>query len=126
MLILNPHLTEGYFINGLSKELRPIVKMLQPRSIKHAAKSSRLQEMTVKALMKKHQLLAETHLANSSQLERNPNHRVYANPNSAIVLKGTRRSEAQRVLEPKAHEARRAFVKRGTYFRKKTQNLVKS
>ena len=44
MLILNPHLTEGYFISnfisGLSEKLRPTVKMLQPQSIKHVAESA--------------------------------------------------------------------------------------
>lgn len=57
MLNLNPHLIEAYFvpslISGLSEELRPTRKMLQPRTIKQAIESARLQELSVKALMKK-------------------------------------------------------------------------
>lgn len=57
MLILNPHLTEGYFVfsfvSRLSEELRPIVKMQQPRTIKLAIECARLQELIVEALMRK-------------------------------------------------------------------------
>ena len=61
MLNLNSYLTEAYFIssfiNGLSEELGPTVKMLQPRIIKQAAESARLQELTVEALMRKNIIL---------------------------------------------------------------------
>ena len=43
ILILNPHLTEGYFvssfISSLSEELRPTVKILQPQFVKLAIES---------------------------------------------------------------------------------------
>jgi len=57
MLIHTPYLTEAYFvssfISGLSEELRPMVKVLQPRTLKHAADSARLHEIMVEVLMKK-------------------------------------------------------------------------
>ena len=47
MLIHNPHLMEDYFVSsftsGLSDELRPTVKMLQPQIVKQVAESARLQ-----------------------------------------------------------------------------------
>ena len=90
MLILNPHLTKAFFvssfISGLSEELRPMVKMLKPRTIKEAAESNRLQDMTVEAVTKQHQLLTKIHPANNPQLEGNPNHRGYTNLSSANSL----------------------------------------
>ena len=57
MLNLNPHLSEACFVSSfvieLSEELRPIVKMLQPRIVEQAAKSVRLQELMVESIMKK-------------------------------------------------------------------------
>ena len=57
MLNHNLYLMEAYFISsflsGLNEELRPMVKVLQPRTLKHAADSSRLHEQIVEALMKK-------------------------------------------------------------------------
>ena len=57
MLILNPHLMEGYFVSsfvsGLSEELRLTVK-IQPKTIKQVAKCARLQELTIVVLMRKH------------------------------------------------------------------------
>jgi len=74
MLIHNPYLTKAYFvssfINGLSEELRPMVKVLQPRTLKHAADSVRLHELTVEALMKKKRQVAKGVQQGSLQLGR--------------------------------------------------------
>ena len=60
MINHNPHITKAYFvssfINGLSNELRPVVKMLQPKTINQVAKSVKLQELIVEALVKKQRL----------------------------------------------------------------------
>ena len=57
MMISNPTLTEGYFvssfINGLNEEIRPIVKMFQPKTIQQAMECAKLQDFTVEALTKK-------------------------------------------------------------------------
>ena len=57
MVVHQPHLTEEYFvssfISGLGDEVRPTVKMMQPRTVEQAADSARLQELTIEALMKK-------------------------------------------------------------------------
>ena len=57
MMIHNPHLIEDYFvssfISGLSDEVRPMVKMLQLRTIKQVVESAPFQELTIEALMKK-------------------------------------------------------------------------
>ena len=51
------HLTEAYFVssflNGLSEDLRPMVKMIRPRTVEQATESAKLQEMVVEALLKK-------------------------------------------------------------------------
>ena len=46
MVITNPTLSEAYFvssfISGLSDEVRPTVKMLQPATVKQAPKNTKL------------------------------------------------------------------------------------
>ena len=57
MLNHNPYLIVSYFISsfliGLNENLRPMVMVLQPKTLKHAADSARLQELTLEALKKK-------------------------------------------------------------------------
>ena len=57
MLVQNPHPSKEYFvsgfISGLGDEVRPMVKMMQPTTVRQAAESVRLQEMTTEALLKK-------------------------------------------------------------------------
>jgi len=57
MLNHNPYLIVSYFISsfliGLNENLRPMVMVLQPKTLKHAADSVRLQELTLEALKKK-------------------------------------------------------------------------
>ncbi|XP_052173188.1 uncharacterized protein LOC127788669 [Diospyros lotus] len=61
MLNHYPYLIEAYFvssfISGLSEELRPMVKVLQPKTLKHAIDGARLHELIVEALMKKQRLM---------------------------------------------------------------------
>ncbi|XP_052203128.1 uncharacterized protein LOC127808594 [Diospyros lotus] len=61
MVSHNHHLSEAYFVSsfmsGLSEELRPMVKMMKPRTVEQASKSARLQEMMVEALIKKQRQL---------------------------------------------------------------------
>jgi len=42
----NPYLTEAYFVSsflsGLNEELRPMVKVLRPRTLKHVVDSAKL------------------------------------------------------------------------------------
>ena len=58
MINLNPGLSEAYFvssyISSLNEELRPTVKMLQPRSVQQVVESVRLQEMIADTIMRKH------------------------------------------------------------------------
>ena len=60
MIVARPTLIEAYFvssfISGLNEELRPTVKMLQPVTVKQAAEKAKLQELTVEAIFKKHQI----------------------------------------------------------------------
>lgn len=53
----NPHFSEAYFISsflsGLSDNLRPMVKMIRPRTVEHVVESAWLQEMVMEALMRK-------------------------------------------------------------------------
>ena len=62
MLNHNPYLTKAYFvsnfISGLNEELKPMVKVLQPQTLKHATNSVRLHELAVEALMKKQWLVS--------------------------------------------------------------------
>jgi len=50
MMVHNPHLTEGYFvssfISSLGDEVRLMVKMMQPQTIKQTTESAQLQELT--------------------------------------------------------------------------------
>ena len=58
-----PTLMEHYFvssfISGLKDELRPIVKMMQPATVRQAAEKARLQELALEAIFKKHKVLLE-------------------------------------------------------------------
>lgn len=45
------------FISGLKDELRPIVKMMQPATVRQAAEKVRLQELALEAIFKKHKVL---------------------------------------------------------------------
>ena len=57
MINNDSHLSETYFVSsflsGLSDDLRPMVKMISPRTVEQAAKCVKLQEIMVEALMKK-------------------------------------------------------------------------
>ena len=61
MLNHNPYLTKAYFVSSfiswLNEELRLMVKVLLPQTLKHATNSSRLQELIVEALMKKQRIM---------------------------------------------------------------------
>jgi len=56
-----PTLTEQYFvtsfISGLKDELRPVIKMMMPSTVKQAADKARLQELALEAIFKKHNVL---------------------------------------------------------------------
>lgn len=41
------------FISGLNEEVRPKIKMFQPKTVQKAVECARLQELTVEALVKK-------------------------------------------------------------------------
>ena len=53
MLLANPTLTEGYFvssfISGLNEEVRPTIKIFQPKTVQQAVECVKLQELTVEA-----------------------------------------------------------------------------
>lgn len=55
-----PSLTEPYFVSsffsGWKDELRSMVKMMMPSSVKQAAENTRLQELTLKAIVKKNKV----------------------------------------------------------------------
>ena len=57
---MQPGLTEQYlvssFISGLREELRPMVKMMTPTFVRQAAEKARLQEVTLEAIFKKHEI----------------------------------------------------------------------
>lgn len=44
------------FLSGLNDELRPMVKMLQPTTIRQAAEKARLHELSLEAFTRKHTL----------------------------------------------------------------------
>ena len=64
MMNAYPALTENYFvpsfISRLNDELRPIVKMMQPVTVKQVVEKARLQEMALEAIFKRHQIPAES------------------------------------------------------------------
>ena len=57
MLHKNPYLTKEYFVlsfvSGLSNELWPTMKLLNPKIVQEAVEGASLQELLVEALMKK-------------------------------------------------------------------------
>ena len=57
VMVHNPHLFKEYFvssfISSLGDEVKPMVNMIQPQTMKQAAESARLQEMIIEALTKK-------------------------------------------------------------------------
>lgn len=57
---VQPGLIEQYlessFISGLKEELRPMVKMMTPSLVRQATEKARLQEMTLEAIFKKHNI----------------------------------------------------------------------
>jgi len=72
MLNSQPALTEHYFVSsffsGLMDELRPAVKMMQPATVKQATKMTRLQELALEAIFKKHKILLRNYSSTSQQL----------------------------------------------------------
>ena len=54
---VQPSLIEQYFvssfINGLTDEVRPLVKVMQSATVKQAAKKAQLQELALEAIFKK-------------------------------------------------------------------------
>ena len=73
MLILQPTLTERYFvsnfISGLKDELRLMVKMMMPATVKEAAEKARLQELALEAIFRKHGLQPNESMESSKQIE---------------------------------------------------------
>ncbi|XP_057999881.1 uncharacterized protein LOC110642382 [Hevea brasiliensis] len=57
MLKYNLGLSEAYFIssfiNGLSEELRPVIKMFRPESLLQAFEQAKLQEQSIEAILRK-------------------------------------------------------------------------
>ena len=53
----DPHLTVAYFVSSflsvLGEDLRPMVKMIRPRTVEQVVERAKLQEMVVEALLKK-------------------------------------------------------------------------
>jgi len=75
MMNAHPTLTENYivssFINGLNEELRPMVKMMQPATVKQVADKARLEEMALEATFKRHHITGKIQPSTSQQLEGN-------------------------------------------------------
>jgi len=75
---VQPWLTEQYlvsnFISELREELQPMVKMMMPLSVRQVVEKGRVQEMTLEAIFKKHNvpyelsLLAEQYGGGNSRL----------------------------------------------------------
>ena len=61
LIISHPTLDKSYFvssfISGLNDELRPTVKMMQPTTVKQAAEKSKLQELALEAIFRKHRVI---------------------------------------------------------------------
>ena len=73
MLILQPSLTEWYFvssfISGLKDELRSIVKKMMPATVKQVAKKTRFQERALKAIFRKQGLQPNEFTESSQQIK---------------------------------------------------------
>jgi len=73
MLTLRLALTKRYFvsnfISGLKDELKAMVKMMMPATVKQAAKKARFQERTLEAIFRKHGLQPNRSTESSQQIK---------------------------------------------------------
>ena len=59
-LTLMEHYFVSSFISGLKDDMRPMVMMMMPTTVKQATEEARLQELTLEVIFKKHKVVPRT------------------------------------------------------------------
>jgi len=84
----NRPLTEQYFvssfISGLKDELRSMVKMMMPATVRQAAEKARLQELTLEAISRKNKVLPKTNYNSNQIVGGNPKGTVIGSPQGLL------------------------------------------